>query len=160
VYLADYVDGEHKDFSVRPNQIIAAALPYSPLAETLQHSITETVKSELLTPRGLRSLAPKNPIYEGIYEGNQASRDRAYHNGTVWVWLLSFYAEIYLKLHGRGGLRHIRDIYAGFEPTMYEHGITTISEIYDGNPPHYPKGAISQAWSVGAILLIEEMLEE
>ena len=111
------------------------------------------------TPRGLRSLAPKNPIYKGHYEGNQASRDRAYHNGTVWAWLTGHYAEAVLKLYGQSQLNYVERLYANFESCMYEHGITTISEIFDGDPPHVPRGAISQAWSVAEVLRMGYLIE-
>lgn len=159
-YLADYSDGEFKDWSIRPNQIIAAALHFSPLDDDQKNAVVETVKRYLLTPRGLRTLAPRNPDYKGIYYGNQEERDNAYHQGTVWPWLLEHYCEAYLKVHKLSGLPHIKQILKDFEPVMNEHGIGSISEIYDGDPPHNPRGAISQAWSVAALLRIIEKIEQ
>ena len=159
-YLADYVDGEYKDWSVRPNMIFAASLEYSPVDEEIRKQVISTVKKELLTPRGLRTLTPKNPAYKGIYSGNQADRDLAYHQGTVWPWLLGHFAEGYLKLHGKSGLSFIKSLYKGFEPEMTDYGIGTISELYDGDPPHTPRGAISQAWSVGELLRINWLIKE
>jgi predicted glycogen debranching enzyme len=159
-YLADYVDQNMKDWSVRPNQIIAVALDYSPISEEIKQSIIDLVKNDLLTPRGLRTLSPKDPSYEGVYDGNQEKRDRAYHQGTAWPWLLNPFCRAYLKLYKKAGLPLLKQIYEGFEPDMVEYGIGSIAEIYDGNPPHQPKGAISQAWSVSALLQIGKLIED
>lgn len=159
-YLADVINEGHKDWSIRPNQIIAAALPHSPLTIEMKNAVVETVRRNLLTPRGLRTLAPKNSEYKGIYEGNQEQRDNAYHQGTVWPWLLEHYCEAYIGIHKQSGLAHLKKIISDFEPAINEHGIGSISEIYDGDPPHNPKGAISQAWSVAAILRIIEKIEK
>jgi predicted glycogen debranching enzyme len=159
-YLADYVDGDYKNWSIRPNQIIAAALKYSPIHNDIKNAVIETVRRFLLTPRGLRTLAPQNQNYRGVYEGNQEQRDFAYHQGTVWPWLIEHYVEAYLILHKKSGLPHIKKIIDDFEPVMDEHGIGSVSEIYDGDPPHAPKGSISQAWSVAAILRIIDKVEK
>jgi predicted glycogen debranching enzyme len=159
-YLADYSDGEFKDWSIRPNQIIAAALPYSALDDDKKNAVIETVKRYLLTPRGLRTLAPRNPAYKGIYCGNQEERDNAYHQGTVWPWLIEHYCEAYLQVHKQSGLLHVKQILKDFEPVMNEHGIGSVSEIYDGDPPHGPRGSISQAWSVAALLRIFDKIEK
>ncbi len=158
-YLADYVDGDYKDWSVRPNQIFAVSFKYSPLDNDKKKQVLDTVRKELLTPRGLRTLSPKNPDYKAVYEGNQEQRDKAYHQGTVWPWLLGHFCEGYLKLYKKSGIGFVRQLVEGFEEVMSEHGIGSISEIYDGNPPHLPGGAISQAWSVAEILRILTMLE-
>lgn len=157
-YLADVVNGDYVDWSVRPNQILAASLPYSPISEQIRKLVLDRCRQELLTPRGLRTLSPMHPDYKGNYYGNQETRDRAYHQGTVWPWLLEHYAEAFLKIHGKSGLAHIRNLYEEFEAVMIEHGIGSISEVYDGNPPHLPGGAPSQAWSVAALLRIEELI--
>jgi predicted glycogen debranching enzyme len=159
-YLADYVDGDIKDWSVRPNQIIAAALDYSPVSDDIKRSVIDIVKNELLTPRGLRTLSPNDPRYEGLYEGNQEKRDSAYHQGTVWPWLLLPFCSAYLKIYKKSGLALMKQIYEGFEPHLVEYGIGSIAEIFDGNPPHQPRGAISQAWSVAALLMMGKMIEE
>ncbi len=158
-YLADYVDDTKKDWSVRPNQVIAASLDYSPLDNQIKLSVLKMVEKCLLTSRGLRTLAPTDEKYIGIYQGNQESRDQAYHQGTVWPWLMEHFCEGYLNIHKMSGLAFVNKIVDGFEPTMFEHGIGTISEIYDGDPPHNPKGAISQAWSVAALLRIIQKIE-
>ena len=157
-YLADYVNGDSKDWSVRPNQVIATSLFYSPLDDSMKKSILAIVEKELLTPRGLRTLSPKNSLYEGEYKGNQEERDKAYHQGTVWPWLLGHFVEGYLLLHKKSGTGFIRKIIMGFEQVMNEHGVGSISEIYNGNPPHEPRGAISQAWSVAEILRSIDLL--
>ncbi len=156
--LADYADGEYKDWSVRPNMIFAASLPFSPVSEEIRKKVVSRVKQELLTPRGLRTLSPMSAAYKGIYFGDQAERDLAYHQGTVWPWLAGHFAEAYLKLHGKSGLSFIKNLYNGFEPAMNELGVGTIGEIYDGDPPHAPRGAISQAWSIAEILRMEELI--
>jgi predicted glycogen debranching enzyme len=157
-YLADVVRDDYRDVSVRPNQVIAASLSYSPLSEDMKYKVLKMAEKELLTPRGLRSLSPKNPKYCGIYKGNLIQRDTAYHQGSVFPWLLGPFAEAYLKLHGKGGLAFIQELYDGFEPEMTEHGIGSISELYYGDPPHKPKGSISQAWCVGEILRINYLI--
>ncbi|HXH20197.1 MAG TPA: amylo-alpha-1,6-glucosidase [Chitinophagales bacterium] len=159
-YLADVVNEDGKDWSVRPNQIFAASLPYSPLDETIRSAVVEKVKSELLTPRGLRTLSPKDPNYKGTYFGDQKTRDQAYHQGTVWPWLLGHFSEAYLKLYGKNGVTFIKQLYDGFGPTMMEHGISTVSEIFDGDPPHRPEGAISQAWSVAELIRINSLMKK
>lgn len=151
-YLADYVNGNYKDWAVRPNMVFATSLPYSPLEESQMDSILEIVKSKLLTKRGLRSLSPDDPGYKGYYHGNQYTRDLAYHNGTVWAWLLGHFVEGYLKLHGKSGKHFVEKIIQGFDEVMSQYGIGTVAEIYDGDPPHRPKGSISQAWSIGELL--------
>ena len=158
-YLADTIYQTKKDWSIRPNQVIATSLPYSPLDNQNKLAVLKTVEKCLLTSRGLRTLAPTDEKYIGIYQGNQESRDKAYHQGTVWPWLLEHFCEGYLNIHKTSGVAFIKKIVDGFEPTMFEHGIGTISEIYDGDPPHKPKGAISQAWSVAALLRIIKMLD-
>ncbi len=158
-YLADYVNAEFKDRSVRPNQVFATSLPYSPLNEEQRKGVLDCVKSELITPRGLRSLAPKNIAYKGTYIGTQAERDLAYHQGSVHVWLLCHFAEGYLKLYEESGLAYIEELYGKFEEVMSEHGIGTISEVYDGDPPHKPGGAISQAWNVAELLRLNWLIE-
>jgi len=159
-YLADYVTETHKDFSVRPSQVFAASLPHSPLKDEMQkHAILEIIKKELLTPRGIRTLSPKNPLYKGECKGTIQERDIAYHQGSVLLWLLAPYAEAYLELHGKSGVTEIKRIYNGLEEALFTHGIGTFSELYDGNPPHEGRGAISQAWSVAAALRIKKLID-
>ncbi|MDD4031910.1 MAG: amylo-alpha-1,6-glucosidase [Bacteroidales bacterium] len=159
-YLADCHDGNSADWSVRPNQVFAASLMYSPLSPEQQKMVLDKVGQKLLTPRGLRTLSPSHPDYKGTYNGNQKKRDAAYHQGTVWPWLLEPYAKGWLKFHKKGGLAHIKNLVNGFEEEITWHGVGSISEIYNGDPPHHGRGAISQAWSVGALLSIMKMIKE
>jgi len=159
-YLADYVnDREMRNMQVRPNMVIATSLPYTILTREQMKSILDIANRILVTPRGLRTLSPSEEGYKGIYCGDQATRDMAYHQGTVWPWLIGPFCEGWLKVYGEGGVSRVRKLIMGFEETLTEAGISTISEIYDGDPPHSARGAISQAWSVGEILRIFTMLE-
>jgi predicted glycogen debranching enzyme len=160
-YLADYVnDNEKRNMQIRPNMVLATSLPYTMLTREQMKSILDIVNRMLVTPRGLRTLSPSEEGYQGIYCGDQDTRDRAYHQGTVWPWLLGPFCDGWLRVYGEGGVSRIRKLIMGFEETLTEAGISTISEIYDGDPPHSPRGAISQAWSVGEILRIFTLLEK
>jgi predicted glycogen debranching enzyme len=159
-YLADYVnDEEGKNFLVRPNMVIAVSLPFSALSEEEMKRVLDVADKELVTPRGLRTLSPSSPLYKGTYRGTQEERDSAYHNGTVWPWLFGPFCEGWLRVYGNQGVNKVRRLIYGLEEVMSEHGVSTISEIYDGDPPHAPNGAISQAWSVGEVLRIIDLLE-
>ncbi len=153
-YLADVVTYDEVDNSVRPNQIFACSLPYSMLTVEMMASVVNKVQSRLLTPKGLRSLSPDSPNYKGVYFGNQEERDSAYHQGTVWTWLLGHFCEAVLKVYGKQGLPLVKKIAYSFEEDMTVAGIGSISEIYDGDPPYNPRGAIAQAWSVAEVLRI------
>jgi predicted glycogen debranching enzyme len=157
-YLADYVDGDYTDWSVRPNMVLVCSLPYSPVDEDIRKEVLARIKQELLTPRGLRTLTPKSPVYQGAYHGKSDEREQACHQGTVWPWLLGHFVDGYLRIHGRSEFNFIKSLYKGFEPVMIEHGIGTISEIYDGDPPHTPRGAISFASSVAELLRIHYII--
>jgi predicted glycogen debranching enzyme len=160
-YLADYVnDDEGQNMFVRPNMIIATSLPYTMLDFEQIKKVLDVADKELITPRGLRTLSPRNNFYKGICEGNQEARDSAYHQGTVWPWLVGPFCEGWLRIYGKQGVNKVRKLVYGFEEVMNEHGVSSISEIYDGDPPHAPRGAISQAWSVGEILRMIELLED
>jgi len=159
-YLADYINGSHKDFSVRPNQVIAVAVDHSPLSLEMKKSILDVIEGELLTPRGLRSLSPKNEAYKGMVEGSHDKRARAYHQGTVWPWLLEHFVRGYLDVHKKTGQNLVIRLYEGFEDELSNRGIGSISEVYDGNPPHVARGAISQATGIAALLRIGEMIDD
>ncbi|MGF7139527.1 amylo-alpha-1,6-glucosidase [Roseimarinus sediminis] len=158
-YLADCVNKEQSDWSVRPNQVIASAMPYSPLTKEMKKSVLSLAKKDLLTPKGLRTLSPRNPLYKGIYEGNEQQREEAMHQGSVFPWLIGFFIEAYLEVHGRGGLSFVQKIMDGFEEEMTSGCIGSISELYNGNPPHIGKGAISQAWNIGEILRVYHIID-
>ncbi len=159
-YLADYVDEQgNANMFIRPNQIIACSLDNKMLTPEQCVNVFRTVRQHLLTPKGLRTLSPRNPLYEGRIEGDQRTRDMAYHQGTVWVWLLEHYAKAGFDLKGAAFIPVAEEMVANFEEDLTMSGIGSINEIYDGDPPHAPRGAISQAWSVGAVLRIIEMIE-
>jgi predicted glycogen debranching enzyme len=158
-YLADFFGEDKKNWAVRPNMVIAASLEYSPLTNEMKKSILDLTTNELLTPRGLRTLSPKNPSYRGVYEGSQEARDQVYHQGTVWTWLLEPYCKTYLNIYKQTGIAHVKKLLDGFEEEMTKYGIGTIAEIYNGDPPHQAKGTISQAWSVSALLQMFKMIQ-
>jgi predicted glycogen debranching enzyme len=159
-YLADYInDEEGKNYFVRPNMVIAVSMPYSMLNKEQMKKVLDIADRELVTPRGLRTLSPGNIFYKGAYRGTQDERDKAYHQGTVWPWLLGPFCEGWLRVYGNQGVQKVKKLIFGLEAVMSEHGISTLSEIHDGDPPHSPQGAISQAWSVGEVLRIIELLE-
>ena len=159
-YLLDYVDGTHMDWSVRPNQIFAVALDYSPLSQQQMKSVVDICTRELLTPKGLRSLSPKSGGYNPMYVGPQTQRDYAYHQGTAWPWLGGFYMEASLKLYKRTRLSFIERMMVGYEDEMDYHAIGTISELFDGNPPFHGRGAMSFAINVAEILRTMKLLEK
>lgn len=155
----DYVNGNERNALVRPNMMIAASLPFTPMSEEMQKRAFDIAYSELLTPRGLRSLSPNSEQYQGITIGNHSQRERAYHQGTAFPWLISFFADLSVKLFGKSALPYLEDIYNGFEIAIQENGIGSISEIYDGNPPHEGRGCISQSTSVGALLYLQYIIK-
>jgi predicted glycogen debranching enzyme len=148
------------DEAIRPNQIFAVSLPFSMLSPERARSVVGVVGRELLTPYGLRSLAPTHPDYRGRYEGDALSRDGAYHQGTVWAWLMGPFITAYLKAHGRTpeSAAQAGEWLSGFHQHLSEAGLGQISEIFDGDAPHTPRGCIAQAWSVAELLRCE--LEE
>jgi len=153
-YLYDYIDGETRSKAIRPNQVFAVSLPYSMLSKKRQRNVVEIVKEHLLTPYGLRSLSPKDNDYIGRYCGNVCERDRAYHQGTVWAWLIGPYISAYAKAYAgnKEALKYIKGLFVPFYEHLFDAGLGTVSEIFDGDPPHTPRGCISQAWSVAEIL--------
>lgn len=160
-YLYDYVTLQgYRDLSVRPNMLLAASLEHSPLPKNYRRSIVDIVTRELRTPKGLRTLSPKSEGYRSVCQGTQYERELAYYNGSVWSWLLGAYIEAYLRLYGRGGISFAERTLIGMEEEVHEHGIGTISELFDGNPPYRARGAISLAMSVGEIIRALVLLEE
>lgn len=151
-YLLDYVDGPMMDWSVRPNQIFAIALDFSPLDLKERKKMLDICTKELVTPKGIRSLSPKSGGYTPMYVGPQSQRDQAYHQGTAWPWLTGFYLEAYLRIYKMSGLGYIERQLIGFEEELFYHCIGTIPELFDGNPPFSGRGAISFAMNVSGIL--------
>jgi predicted glycogen debranching enzyme len=151
-YLYDVVDGPGGDDpACRPNQIFALALPHAVLAPERWSRVLAVVSERLLTPVGLRSLAPGHPDYKPRYDGDLRARDAAYHQGTVWAWLIGPYIDAWLRVHpgDRETARHFLD---GFAPHIGEAGVGSVSEIFDAEPPYKPRGCIAQAWSVAEVL--------
>lgn len=159
-HLADYVDENGQNVFTRPNQMFACCLDYSPLTEEVKGKIMESVKKELLTARGIRTLAPKNPLYKGVYDGNQDQRDHAYHQGSTRVWLLTFYIEAMFKLYGEMFSRRATELIDAFEEDIERHGVGAICELYDGDPPHNPHGAISSAVATASLLRSEYLVNK
>lgn len=158
-YLADYVDENGANADVRPNQIFSVCLPYAPLTDEMAIGVLHTVRRELYTPLGLRTLSPKNPKYCPAYSGGQAERDSAYHQGTIWPWLLEAYVCGVYRVKGEhAGQTVSRQILETMERELPRYGLGTIGEVFDGDPPHYPGGTYAQAWSVAAIMSIAERL--
>lgn len=158
-YLADYVDGDYKNFQVRPNMVIITSLPFSPISEKIKQLILKKCLEELLTERGIRTLSPNDPEYKGHYTGNQAERDSAYHQGTCWPWLLAPFADGMIAVFQKSAYPVLEKILFNFESCVKDYGMTSIAEVYDGDPPHRPNGCISQAWSVSALLYIKYLIE-
>ena len=159
-YLADYVDDNHKNWAVRPNMIYAASFDYSPLSREQKKSLISKVRNELLTPRGLRSLAPKDYNYKGSCIGNSETRSNAIHMGSIFPYLIYPFVKAYLDIHKAGGLSFVKQIMDNFEEEMSEHCVGTISEVYEGNPPYTARGAISQAWNVAGVLSATSLVEK
>jgi len=158
-HLADYVGPEGQNIFMRPNQLFACSLPYSPLSEEVKAMVLKAIESELLTPKGLRTLSPKNSLYMGLYEGDQEERDRAYHQGTVRPWLIGHYIEACLMLRGNMFADQAKELLKGFEEDIAIHGIGSIAEVYDGDPPHQPHGCPSSAASVAEVLRSLRLIE-
>ena len=154
--LYDVIDGDEKDASVRPNQIFAVSLPNTMLSIGKAQKVVEKVETELLTPVGLRSLSPENKDYKPIYIGSPFERDSAYHQGTIWAWLIGAFVDAYRKVHSneRKTEARVNQILESFEQQLCEAGIGQISEIFDADAPHTPRGCIAQAWSVAEVLRI------
>jgi len=152
--LFDVVSDSGADRSIRPNQIFAVSLPYPLLDQNLGMRVLEVVEWELLTPYGLRTLSPRDPNYRGQFGGDPLTRDGAYHQGTVWPWLLGPFLTAYVKLHGESReARHRADQFLdSLRAHLWQAGVGQISEVFSGDPPHTPGACIAQAWSVAEIL--------
>jgi glycogen debranching enzyme len=159
-YLADYCTTQQQVQSIRPNQIIAAALPYSMLDDNQKVDVINCIKHKLLTKKGLRTLSPADERYKPYFTGSHSDREQAYHQGTVHPWLLEFYAKALVSVYGKDAMPELNKIFFNFEEDMTVRGISTINEMYDGDPPHQPRGAISQAWSVSSVLQIKMLMDK
>jgi predicted glycogen debranching enzyme len=151
--LYDVVNGADRDASIRPNQVFAISLANSMVSTARAKSILRIVERELLTPRGLRTLSPNDSRYIGRYEGDPRSRDGSYHQGTVWPWLMGSYITAYAKTFGeRAGRKFATEWLKNFDDHLREACLGQVSEIFDGDPPHTPRGCVAQAWSVAELL--------
>ena len=157
-YCYDVIDGPNgNDPTLRPNQIFAVSLPESPLTPEQQRQVVEVCSKVLLTSHGLRSLSPDHPEYQGKYGGDRKSRDGAYHQGTVWGWLIGPFAIAHLRVFGDKA--KARSFLTPMENHLTTHGVGSLSEIFDGDEPHYPRGCIAQAWTVAEVLRAWEATE-
>jgi predicted glycogen debranching enzyme len=151
-YLYDIVDGEQgDDATCRPNQIISVSLRHPVLAEDRWSAILAVVEARLLTPVGLRSLDPQHPDFKPTYRGDLRTRDAAYHQGTVWAWLIGPFVDAWMRVHPNRSL-DARRFLTGFLPHLDDACIGSISEIFDAQPPYTPRGCVAQAWSVAEVL--------
>lgn len=152
--LYDCVVAGQKDKRIRPNQILAVSLPFTLLPPDRAKAVVTVVHNRLLTPRGLRSLDPGDKEYRGVYRGNAFERDRAYHQGTVYPWLLGPFVDAYLSVYGESveSCDFLLPLLESFCSHLSEALLGSISEIFDGDPPHWPRGCGAQAWGVAEIL--------
>jgi glycogen debranching enzyme len=151
-YLFDVVDGETgDDAACRPNQVIAISLTHAVLARRYWQPVLEKVRDELLTPFGLRTLSPRHPDYQRKYYGDLRSRDAAYHQGTVWPWLLGPFVDAWRRAFpsDRGAAGRFL---TAFDEHLSDACVGSISEIFDAEPPYAPRGCVAQAWSVAEVL--------
>ena len=150
--LYDVVHGDDRDASIRPNQIFAVSLLHSMLDAAQSRQVLEVVERDLFTPLGLRSLSPRDPRYRGRYEGDVTARDSAYHQGTVWPWLMGTFVTATVRVHGEAGRVRAAAWLEHFREVMRTAGLGQVPEIADGDAPHTARGCIAQAWSVGELL--------
>lgn len=159
IYLDDYVVGDYHNKEVRPNQIWAAGLPYSPLDRRQMKAVVDICTKELMTPKGLRTLSPKSGDYRPVYRGGQMERDRNFHNGPVWPYTIASYARAYMNVYKHSGRSFLERLLVGYEAEMSELTIGTLNEMYDGNPPYKGHGAMSYAPSVASVISIIDTLK-
>jgi glycogen debranching enzyme len=151
-YLYDVIDGEGGDDSAcRPNQLFAISLSHPVLDETRWAPVLAVVRERLVTPLGLRTLAPGHPDYKATYDGDLRARDAAYHQGTVWPWLIGHFVDAWLRTHS-GDRAYTRQLLESFWAHLDDACVGSISEIFDAEPPFTPRGCIAQGWSVAEVL--------
>ncbi len=151
--LFDVVNGDMRDGSVRPNQIFAVSLKFSMLDTEIARKVVDKVEAALLTPFGLRSLSAVDPAYVPIYKGSPFERDSAYHEGTVWAWLIGGFADAYGRVYPERASR-IEQLLEPFKTHILHAGLGQISEIFDATSPFHPRGCFAQAWSVAEVLRV------
>ena len=158
--LYDCITHGVPDASIRPNQILTVSLPHSPLSPQRQAAVVKVVREHLLTPMGLRTLSPFDPRYRRAYGGSWESRDRSYHQGTVWAWLMGPFIEAHLKVEDFKpfAVAQARQWLAAFDEHLRQACLGQVSEIFDGDSPHDPRGCVAQAWSVCELLRAKLMV--
>lgn len=154
-YLADYVDNAGQHLEVRPNMLYALVGEDIPVEPEVAQRVLQVIDNELVTRRGIRTLSPRHSEYKGVYEGSQTDRDLAYYNGCCLTSLLGPYCEVCFKMKGAAFLNKAQWLVNGFYEDLNKHGVGAFSELYDGDPPHEPHGAISSALSTAALLEVE-----
>ena len=159
-YLVDFVGNGPVSQAVRPNMLIPAYLEYCPVDDEIISEIVMTINDELLTRRGLRSLSPRNEAYRGVYEGSQIDRDLAYHQGCAFPDLLAPYIDLCFRMMGSTFYGRAKYLVEGFFEDISKHGVGQFSELYDGDPPHEPHGAIASAMSTAALLHIVHVMKQ
>ncbi len=159
-YLVDFVGNGPVDPAVRPNMLFPAYLEYSPIDDEVISAVQMTIRTELVTKRGLRSLSPRNEAYRGVYEGSQIDRDLAYHQGCAFPALLAPYIDLCFRMMGDAYYGRAKYLVEGFYEDISKHGVGSFSELYDGDPPHEPHGAIASALSTAALLRIEYIMNQ
>ena len=157
--LADYVDNNGQNLDVRPNQLIAIWVPNSPIDDELHPSIFKVVSAELETSRGIRTLSPRNPNYKNVYEGSQVDRDLAYHQGSTRPFLLEYYVAAGYRIVGPSFRKKAEWLCEGLYEDLSKHGVVAFSELYDGDPPQEPHGAIASALSTAALLAVNHITD-
>jgi glycogen debranching enzyme len=155
-YCYDVIDGNGNDPALRPNQLLAVSLPHSPLTPKQQRAVVNVCARCLLTSHGLRTLAPDDPAYVGHYGGGVRERDGAYHQGTVWSWLMGPFISAHFRVFG--DRETARSFLVPFVHHLRDHGLGSVSEIFDGDPPFAPRGCIAQAWGVAELLRVSKEL--
>ena len=159
-FLADYVDNAGQHLELRPNQLWAVSLDYRCVSDEVVSEVMRLVNAELVTRRGIRTLSPRDIRYKGVYEGSQQERDEAYHNGCAWPFLLAQYCYASFNMMGSGFIRRAEWLTEGFYEDLSKHGVGCFSELYDGDPPHEPHGAISSAMTTAALLNINWLINK
>lgn len=159
-YLVDFVGNGPQDRAVRPNILFAVCLDYVAVDDEVVSETVMTINDELLTKRGLRSLSPRNEAYKGVYEGSQIDRDLAYHQGCAFPDLLAPYIDVCFKMMGPVFSNKANYLVEGFFEDISKHGVGAFSELYDGDPPHEPHGAIASAMSTAALLRILYIMDK
>ena len=159
-YLADYVDNYGQNLALRPNQLWAVSQDNFAVSDEVVSSVMRVVNAELVTRRGIRSLSPRDPNYKGVYEGSQTERDLAYHNGCAFPDLLAQYAYVSFRMMGKNFIKRAEWLTEGFYEDLSKHGVGAFSELYDGDPPHEPHGAISSAMATAALLNINWLINK